>query len=239
MTSKVVITCLSLMSVQETILWSWNPVMFRLRNPPSDSVSPSVISYCNLFFSSRTSKLAPPQASCPRIASSQKHELMGVYFSFSVLHRPAQPGSPSASEFFISFASHPPVLESSRFHVFTSFLGFCSHTHGLSGILSVFPRAGLESGPLLCVSGLLFMGSCLLRCSRLFYVFLDWVLQFCPVFSSTYSCSPPPLQESHLPLSSSSHLFPADAMAPGIGTKQGVTDGGLCLHWAGMQTVTK
>lgn len=44
--------------------------------------------------------------------------------------------------------------------------------------------------------------------------------------------------ESSAP-SSSSHLFPADAVAPGIGTKQGVTDGELCLDWTGMQTVTK
>lgn len=171
--------------------------MFRLRNPPSDSV-PSVLSYWNLFFSSRTSKLAPPRASCPRIASSQKHELMDVYFSFSLLHRPAQPGSPSASKFFISFASHPPVLESSRFHVFTSVLGFCSPTHGLSGILSVFPRAGLGSGPLLCVSGLLFMGSCLLRCSSLIYVFLDWVftvpsIPVLPLLCRRVICPSPPL----------------------------------------------
>lgn len=153
---------------------------------------PSVISYWNLFFSSRTSMLAPPQASCPRVASSQKQGLMVVSFGFSVLQRPAQPGSPSAREFLISFASHPPVPESSRFHVFTSFLGFCSQTHGLSGTLSVFSRAVLGSGPLLCVSGLLFMGSHLLLCSSCFYVFLDWVLQLCPVFSSAHSCSPPP-----------------------------------------------
>lgn len=152
MTSKVVIIHLCLVSAQETIVWSWNPVVFRLRNSPSDSVSPSVISYWSLFFSSRISRLAPPRASCPRVASSQRRGLMGVCFSFSVLQRPAQPGSPSGAwEFFISFVSHSPVPESSRLHIFTSFLGFCSQTHGLSGILGVFSQAVLGSGPLLCL----------------------------------------------------------------------------------------
>lgn len=108
-----------------------------------------------------------------------------------------------------------------------------------SQVSSVSSRRLFWGRDLCYVSGSLSMGSrftveqlilCLLRWG---FTVLSCLLLYPFLFS------PSSVQESPLPLSSSSHLFPADAVAPGIGTKQGVTDGELCLDWTGMQTVTK
>ncbi|KAL6088929.1 hypothetical protein STEG23_032899 [Scotinomys teguina] len=70
---------------------------------------------------------------------------------------------------------------------------------------------------------------------------VDWIQRFL-LFHFVFPLPPfllipPPIYSSSISIQK--RLFPTDAVALGIGIKQGVTDGGLHLDWTGMQTVTK